>query len=68
MAFKMDIVTQDIPGGTDNQIFTGSLGGATPDACMVIVNRASSEGAYTDSVSYAVGFSDDTNPITPAGL
>lgn len=61
MAFKMDIVTLDIPGGTGNQTFTGSLGGATPDACMVIVNRASAEGAYTDSVSYAVGFSDDTN-------
>lgn len=61
MAFKMDIVNKAILGGTGNQTFGGSLGGATPDACIVIVNRASGKNAYTDSVSYCVGLSDDAN-------
>lgn len=61
MPVVMNVITQAIPGTTGNQTFTGSLGGATPDCCIVIVTRTASEGSWSDNVSYCIGFSDGTN-------
>lgn len=63
MAFAMDIVKANIPGSTGDQVISLSLGGATPDAIIVIVNGANGDNANTNNndATMSWGFSDMTN-------
>lgn len=59
----VDVVGFDARTTTGTLDVTGALGGATPTGCIVVLTRATTEGAAADNLSFSVGFASGTGEV-----
>ncbi len=66
---KAVVSRHSTPGSTGNADWTtGDLGGATPQALMLLQSNAATEGVTANSLAWGIGFSDGLSDVSHNGL